>query len=56
MKMVGFKPGDLINDTGTLGKKEIASSPNRRRTYDLPISTSDAQPMSYMRLVVASSW
>ena len=42
-----------VNDTGILGKKEIASVPNRSRTYDLPISTSDALPLSYRRLVVA---
>ena len=34
-------------------KKEIPSAPSRSRTYDLPISTSDALPLSYRRLVVA---
>ena len=34
-------------------KKEIPSAPNRSRTYDLPISTSDALPLSYRRLEVA---
>ena len=34
-------------------KKKNSSGPNRSRTYDLPISTSDALPLSYRRLVVA---
>ena len=34
-------------------KKKNPSAPNRSRTYDLPISTSDALPLSYRRLVVA---
>ena len=38
------------NDTGILGKKEIPSSPNGSRTYDLPITSSDALPLSYRRL------
>ena len=42
----------LVN-TGILRKKEILSAPNRSQTYDLPISTSDALPLSYRRLVVA---
>ena len=33
--------------------KKNPSAPNRSRTYDLPISTSDALPLSYRRLVVA---
>ena len=41
------------SDTGILGKKEILSVPNMSRTYELPISTSDALPLSYRRLVVA---
>ena len=32
-------------------EKEISSSPNRSRTYDLPITSSDALPLSYRRLV-----
>ena len=41
------------SDTGILSQtKEILSVPNRSQTYDLPISTSDAQPLSY-RCVVA---
>ena len=32
--------------------KKNPSAPNRSRTYDLPISTSDALPLSYRRLVV----
>ena len=34
-------------------EKEIPSSPNRSRTYDLPITSSDALPLSYRRLVGA---
>ena len=38
-----------------LGKKEIPRGPNRSRTYDLSICTSDALRLSYRRLVVARS-
>ena len=41
--------------TQAYSEKEIPSAPNRSRTYDLPISTSDALPLSYRRLVVAKS-
>ena len=37
------------NDRHT--RKKIQSSPNRSRTYDLPITSSDALPLSYRRLV-----
>ena len=37
--------------TQAYSKKEIPSSPNRSRTYDLPITISDALPLSYRRLV-----
>ena len=33
-------------------EKKNQSAPNRSRTYDFPISTSDALPLSYRRLVV----
>ena len=36
-------------------EKEIPSSPNRIRTYDLPITSSDALPLSYRRLVGAKA-
>ena len=36
-------------------KKEIPSSPNRSRTCDLPITSSDALPLSYRRLVGANA-
>ena len=39
------------NDTGINSEKEIPSSPSRSRTYDLPITSSDAVPLSYRRLV-----
>ena len=42
-----------IETSGQLLKDEIPSAPNRSRTYDLPISTLDALPLSYRRLVVA---
>ena len=32
-------------------EKEIPSSPNRSRTYNLPITSLDALPLSYRRLV-----
>ena len=34
---------------------EIPSFPNRSRTYDLPITSSDALPLSYRRLVGAKA-
>ena len=37
--------------TQAYSEKEIPSSPNRSRTYDLPITSSDALPLSYRRLV-----
>ena len=40
--------------TGILGKRN-PSSPNRSRTFDLPITSSDAQPLSYRRLVGAKA-
>ena len=36
-------------------EKEIPSSSNRSRTYDLPITSSDALPLSYRRLVGAKA-
>ena len=39
--------------TQAYSEKEIPSSPNRSRTYDLPITSSDALPLSYRRLVGA---
>ena len=44
-----------VSDTGIHGLKEKSeySTPNRSRTYDLPISTSDPLSLSYRRLVVA---
>ena len=34
--------------------KKDPSAPNRSRTYDLPITSSDELPLSYRRLVVAN--
>ena len=42
-----------VSDTGIVGLEETPSAPNRSRTYDLPICTSNALPLSYRRLVVA---
>ena len=36
-------------------EKEIPSSPNRSRTYDLPITSLDALPLSYRRLMGAKA-
>ena len=36
-------------------EKEILSSPNRSRTYDLPITNSDALQLGYRRLVGAKA-
>ena len=38
--------------TQAYSEKEIPSSPNRSRTYDLPITSSDALPLSHRRLVL----
>ena len=42
-----------VTQAHTRIKKKIPGAPNRSRTYDLQISTSDALPLSYRRLVVA---
>ena len=39
--------------TQAYSEKEIPGSPKRSRTYDLPITSSDALPLSYTRLVGA---
>ena len=36
-------------------EKEIPSVPIRSRTYDLPITSSDALPLNYRRLVGAKA-
>ena len=41
--------------TQAYSEKEITSSPNRSRTYDLPITSSDPLPLSYRRLVRAEA-
>ena len=41
--------------TQAYSEKEIPSSPNRSRTYDLPITSSDALPLSYRRPVGAEA-
>ena len=54
--MYYIENGVLFNNgTGILGKKKLPSSPNRSRTYDLPITSSDALPLSYRRLVGAKA-
>ena len=41
--------------TQAFSEKEIPSSPNRSRTYDLPITSTEALPLSYRRLVGAEA-
>ena len=41
--------------TQAYSEKEMPSSPNRSRTYDLPITSLDALPLSYRRLVGAKA-
>ena len=43
-----------VGDTGILGKKNL-SAPVRSRTQDLPITSLDALPLSYRRLVGAKA-
>ena len=43
----------IVKDDVFLSVTQNPSAPNRSRTYDLPISTSDALPLSYRRIVVA---
>ena len=54
-KKYGERLNFSANDTGIRkkNKKEMPSTLNRSRTYDFPISTSDALPLSYRRPVVA---
>ena len=42
-----------VNDTG--GSEKNPSSPNRSRTYDLLVTSPDALPLSYSRLVGAKA-
>ena len=59
--MVYVKPGEQMrmiffqSVTQAYSEKEILSSPNRSRTYDRPITSSDALPLSYRRLVGAKA-
>ena len=46
MRMIFFQ-----SVTQAYSEKEIPCSPNRSRTYDFPITSSDALPLSYRRLV-----
>ena len=39
--------------TQAYSEKEIPSSPTRSRTFDLPVTSSDALPLSYRKLVEA---
>ena len=43
----------LISDTGDSEEKNNPSSPNRSGTYDLLVSSPDALPLSYRRLMGA---
>ena len=52
-----FKPGEQMRMmyysvmAQANSEKEIPSAPVRSRTYDLPITSLDALPLSYRRLV-----
>ena len=50
-----FVKGDVFQSVtqACSDEKKTPSAPNRSRTYDLPISASDAPPLSNRRLVVA---
>ena len=56
-----FKPGEYMRMmyysimTQAHSEKEVPSSPNRSRTCDFPITSSDALPLSYRRLVGAKA-
>ena len=41
-----------VNDTSD-SEETVPSTPNRRRTYDLLVTSPDAQPLTYRRLVRA---
>ena len=49
MRMIYYS----VSNTGILGKNQ--SAPIRSRTQDLPITSSDALPLSYRRLVGAEA-
>ena len=51
MRMMSYS----VTTQASYSEKEIPSSPNRSRTYDLPITSSDALPLSYRRLVGAKA-
>ena len=42
--------------TQAYSEKEIPSSPNRSRTYDLPITSSDALPLNFMQTKKKINW
>ena len=44
------------SDTGIFRKNKFPSAHNRSRIYDLAISISDALPLTYRRLVVATTF
>ena len=50
--MVNFKPGELIQSV-TQATRKNPSSPTRSRSYDLLVTSPDALPLSYRRLVGA---
>ena len=43
-----------VNDTSD-SEETVPSTPNRRRTYDLQVTSPDAQPLTYRRLVRAAN-
>ena len=44
-----------VSDTEAYSENENPSPPNSSRTYDLPITSSDALPLRYRRLVGAKA-
>ena len=44
-----------VNDTSSDSEETVPSTPNRRRTDDLLVTSPDAQPLTYRRLVRAAN-
>ena len=55
VQILYFMKGDVFQSVtqASSDEKKNPSAPNRSRTYDLPISTSDALSLSCRRIVVA---
>ena len=56
LEQKSFIEKDVFSVTDTSDSEEtVPSTPNRRRTYDLLVTSPDAQPLSYRRLVRAAN-